>query len=74
MLTVYVSDTNKHSEKLFGQQKPEWPIFYYFSLMSVIKSARHQYFSALVRQAAIFLFDKAHQRCSVLPGCHFDHM
>lgn len=45
--TVYVSDTNKHSEKLFGQQKPEWPIFYYFSLMSVIKRARGINISAL---------------------------
>ena len=64
--------TNKHSEKLLGWQEPEWPIFSRFSLMSAIKSTRHQYFSALVRQAAIFPFDEAHQRCFVVPGCHSD--
>lgn len=77
MLAVYASDIkiHKHPEKLSGQQAPEWPIFSLFSLMRAIKSARHQYFSALVRQAAILLFDQAHQRCFVfLPGCHFDHM
>ncbi len=42
--------------------------------MRAIKNARHQYFSVLVRQAAIFPFDEAHQRCFVLPGCHSDRM
>lgn len=60
--------TNKHPENLVGRQEPEWPIFSRFSLMSAIKSAGHQYFSALVRQAAIFFpFEEAHQRCFVFP-------
>lgn len=66
--------TNKHSKKLLGRQKPEWPIFSCLSLMSAIKSARHQYFSVLVRHAAIFPFDEARQRCFVLPGRQSSHM
>lgn len=57
--------TNKQLDKLLGRQEPEWPIFSCFSLMSAIKSARHQYFSALVRRPEIFPFDEAHQRCFV---------
>ena len=72
--------TNIHSEKLLGLQEPEWPIFSHFSLMRAIKSTRHQYFSALISQAAVFPFDEAHRRCFCffvvffLPGCHSDHM
>lgn len=33
--------------------------------MRAIKCSRHQYFSFLVRQPVIFLFDEAHERCFV---------
>lgn len=54
-----------------GCYEPEWPIFSLLSLMRAIKSTRHQYFSFLIRQAVIFLFDEAHERCFVFARLPF---
>lgn len=39
--------------------------------MRAIKSMRHQYFSFLIRQAVIFLFDEARERCFVFARLPF---